>query len=360
MKPEVHERTPLQRARRWMRQIVFGETLLPQEFTIGLTNPQAEIAVWLHGMGNPIDVTTRLSTACAAPFIICIAFDEPSIPNRQKLNKLSLQYSERTGRKRLLGEIGLQFRSASLSGEFNMIFFTPRSAANYGLPRVRLWTQYLLRSYLNWRSVNTFNVKMSFLESRAAWVTYIRPHPKGLMSISSGFGSNIFPVLMTGDLGPGRFGFGLNVSWSSARLVESARSVVLSSVPTRYAPVVYQFAAHHYKHSVMWDQLPLILKTSRAMAIPIPAFALRVREMEMEQTHKFGDHVFFVARVVSDEVLANDEELCVIHGIYQACRLSGSDSLLKASLERHQLQRHGPIPLCEESVPIEQSQHQLG
>ncbi len=359
MKPDVRDRTPLQRASKLIRQIVFRETLLPQEFTIGMTDPQAEVSVWLHGMGDPIDVTTRLSTACAAPFIICIAFNDTCIPDKQKLNKLSLRFSERSGRKRVLGKIGLRFHSASVTEGFNLIFFTPRSAANYCLPRPRLWAHYLWRIYQNWKFVNTTNVKMSFLESRAAWVTYIRPHPKGLMSVDGDFGANIFPVLMTGNLGPGRFGFGLNDTWNTVHLVECTRKLALSSIPTRCAPLVYQFAAHHYKQSIAWDQLPFALRKSRTMGIPIPDFALRVREMEVEQIHKFGSHVFFVARVISDETPAHDEELCVIHGMYQAWRLRGNDSLLKASLERHQLQKYGPISLCEESVSSE-SQHQLG
>ncbi|MGD0098387.1 MAG: hypothetical protein ABSB60_18035 [Terracidiphilus sp.] len=351
MKAEVHDKAPLQRVRSLIRKIVFGETLLPQEFTIGMIDPQAEISVWLHGMGDPIDVTNRMSTACAAPFIICIAVDETRVPDKQKLSGLSLRFCERRGCKRLLGKIGLQFRSEGEIGKLNLIFFTPRSAANYCLPRARLWAHYLWRLYQKWRFVNTTNVKMSFLEYRAAWVTYIRPHPKGLMSANGELAANIFPVLMTGEIGQGRFGFGLNAEWATARLVENTRKVALCSVPTRYAPLVYQFAAHHYKDSIAWNQISLSLVRSRTLGIPIPDFALRVREMEVERIYNFGSHVFFVARVLSDEAAAHDEELCVIHGMYQAWRLKGNSSRLKASLERHLLQRNGPIPPCNDNVP---------
>ena len=62
--------------RKVIKKLMFGDTLLPQAFTIGLTEPQGEITVWLHGMGLPIDVTRRHSMACADPFTVCIAFDE--------------------------------------------------------------------------------------------------------------------------------------------------------------------------------------------------------------------------------------------------------------------------------------------
>ena len=40
-----------------IKRIAFGNTLLPQEFTLGLPLPQSEITVWLHGSGEPRDVT---------------------------------------------------------------------------------------------------------------------------------------------------------------------------------------------------------------------------------------------------------------------------------------------------------------
>ncbi len=65
--------------------------------------------------------------------------------------------------------------------------------------------------------------------------------------------------------------------------------------------------------------------------------------MEAEQIQRFGSHMFFVARVVSDEAPARDEQLCVIYGMYQAWRLRENVSLLKTSLERHLLQKNGPL-----------------
>ncbi len=62
--------------RQMIRRLVFGDTLLPQEFTIGLADPYGEISVWLLGLDTPIDITCRHSTACAAPLTLCIALEE--------------------------------------------------------------------------------------------------------------------------------------------------------------------------------------------------------------------------------------------------------------------------------------------
>src|SRR5580704_891364 len=99
----------VQQSRRALRKILFGDTLVPQEFFLGLPDPQKEIGVWLHGMGTPVDVTFRHSMACAAPFVICIAFEEADSPGKEDLNRLSLLFCEQSGQRRALGEISLKF-----------------------------------------------------------------------------------------------------------------------------------------------------------------------------------------------------------------------------------------------------------
>jgi hypothetical protein len=65
----------------------------------------------------------------------------------------------------------------------------------------------------------------------------------------------------------------------------------------------------------------------------VPLFACRVRELEVEQIHRLGFHTFFLARVLSDEQLAQVPELCVAHGFYQEWRVSnlGVDKLHAAA-----------------------------
>src|SRR5271167_1408424 len=126
-------------SRRAIKNLVFGDTLLPQEFTVGMVEPQAEIIVWLHGMGSPVDVTHRHSTACSDPFALCVAFDEGQTPDHRDLRRLSLKFCERDGRKRVLGKIGIrQTATISVPGS-ELLLFEARSAANYCLPRIRLY-----------------------------------------------------------------------------------------------------------------------------------------------------------------------------------------------------------------------------
>ncbi len=329
----------IEHSRRAIKGLLFGDTLLPQEFTVGLVEPQAEIAVWLHGMGTPLDVSQRHSTACSDPFTICVAFDEGRKPDSKDLGHLSLRFCERDGQKRVLGEIGLRRTAAITVPGLDLLLFGARFSSNYCLPRTRLCAHYLLHAYSQRRQVNTSGMTMSFLDRRAAMVTFIRPHPVGLVSLVGESGGNIFPMNIMGELGNGRFAFGLKESRRAAHLVESAGRIALSSVPISQAPLAYQLAVNHFKESIVWDELPIATKMSAAFQIPVPVFAQRVREMKIERVHRIGSHTFFVAQIISNERFTNEAELCVIHGFYQVWRLRERSAELEASLREDSLNK---------------------
>ena len=344
MDPDGKGRRSIARTiRRGIESVVFGDTLLPQEFTIGLTDPQTEISVWLHGMGAPRDVTSRHSTACSSPFVICIGFDKGQEPSQKQRGRLSLKFCERSGRQRVLGEIGLKpaTTAAPISvADSEILFFEARSSANYCLPKMRLCAHYLRHAY-SLRHVNMKGMEMSFLERNAAIVTFIRPHPVSLVSAVDSFGGNIFTMNLMGDLGNGHFGFGLKESRTAAPIVERAGRIALSTVPLPQAQFVFQLAANHFKQSVEWDELPFKTRMSPTFGIPVPVFAARVREMEVEELRRIGSHTFFVARVVADQSLSTSAIVCAIHGFYQAWRLKGRAMELKAAIEKDLFNKQG-------------------
>ena len=132
-----------------IQRFVFGDTLIPQAFTIGLVDPQTEITVWLHGMGKPVDVTNRHSMACADPFAVCVAFDEDRIPTKTQLGHLSLKFCERDGHGRTLGQIDLDGKNAAVTpaADSHLVLFRATHSANYCLPRIRTWSHYFFQRY---------------------------------------------------------------------------------------------------------------------------------------------------------------------------------------------------------------------
>lgn len=318
-----------------IKETLLGTPLLPERFFLGMRGPQAEVSVWLHGMREPLDVTTRHSMACAVPFTLCIAFDNDRIPNRQELNRLSLRFCERNRAQQVLGEIGLRPTAIILHAGSRLVLFEARSATNHCLPKARVWAHYLLQRYAQWRSGATSDINLSLLEKRAMDVMFICPRPVVLVSASDEQGQNMFPMNVMGDLDNGYFAFALKEDKWPARLVERARRLALSSVPQQQASLAYKIAANHNKQSIDWYQLPFAVKTSAEFGIPIPEFAQRVREMVVERVRRLGSHTFFIARIVRDDLLAEGVEMFITHGFYQRWRLREHGVNLNDSLADH-------------------------
>jgi flavin reductase (DIM6/NTAB) family NADH-FMN oxidoreductase RutF len=134
-----------------------------------------------------------------------------------------------------------------------------------------------------------------------------------------------------GSIGEGYFAFALNSLRKAAPLVERTGRVVLSTIPLDQAAAVRQLGKNHRKEFADWDRLPFATSRSRSFGFPIPYFALRVREVEIESVSKLGSHTLFLARVVRDERQGEDLQFCMIHGIYQAWRLRTYSSRIMPS-----------------------------
>ena len=324
-----------------LKKIVYGDTSIPQEFTIGLRQPQGEIAVYLQGFGAPLDVTERHTMACCAPFIIGVSLDGAGNAKRRKSSDVSLRFCERGGDKRVLGVIRLAPKSVVSLGPSELVLFDVLGSTNYCLARLRLWAHYLPAAYSNWRKFQTFDVKMRSREIRASQVAFIRPHPLMLGSVNGEAGGNIFPMNLLGDLGHDYLAFALKDSRRAAHIVERVGSIALSNVPLSLCSVAFKLAINHTKDSIDWNQLPFPLTLSRSLLIPVPAPAPRVREMKVDQVHKIGSHTLFIARIISDEWHSNEPQVHIIHGFYQHWRLRGDKAQLKSSLVEDSLNKRG-------------------
>jgi flavin reductase (DIM6/NTAB) family NADH-FMN oxidoreductase RutF len=300
------------------RRLVLGKTNQPQQCTVGIPDPQAEVSVWLRGIGVPRDVTFAHSIACAAPFTICIAGgDWPRDQDGE--GRLALEFREHQGEKRLLAEVGLRPTATILTAGPALRLFRVVSCRNYCLPRGRLWAHYVHHAYLRWRS--TSHIRLSACEDHAMIAAFICPRPVVLVSAVSGNRSNIFPMNLLGSLSGGYFAFALDSTRLAAPLVEAAGTVALSSIPLEQSQVAQRLGKNHKKESVPWNQLPFPTRPSKAFGIPVPCFASRVLELQIETTRNLGSHTFFVARVIRDERRGEGDQFFMIHGIYQSWRL---------------------------------------
>jgi flavin reductase (DIM6/NTAB) family NADH-FMN oxidoreductase RutF len=305
-----------------LKRMLLGETNLPQQCTVGLPDPQREVRVWLLGVGAPRDVTFEHSIACASPFTICIGGSDWQLRDAGK--GPTLEFREHDGEGRLLAELGLRHSATILTDGPALHLFQVDRCRNYCLSPGRLWAHYLHHAYLRWRS--TSHIRLSGREAQAMTASFICPRRVVLVSAVWADRSNIFPMNLLGSLGNGYFAFSLDSTRLAAPLVAGAGTVALSGIPVGRAEVAQQLGKNHKKESVPWSQLPFSTTPSTALGIPVPCFASRVIELQLETARNLGSHTLFVSRVVRDERRAAGEQFFMVHGIYQSWRLTqGND-----------------------------------
>ncbi|AXC13288.1 hypothetical protein ACPOL_4009 [Acidisarcina polymorpha] len=329
-----------------LKDLLLGKVRPPEKFFLGQDGEQKEVAVWLHGMGAPRDVTNRHSMASALPLTICVAFDKDTFLSKRSLKGLSLRFCEREGDCRLLGTIGLKHNGISIpTNGPTLYFFRVASAHSYCLPRLHLWMSYLQQAYRNWRQpLPPGTMTLSSVDMRARDILFICPRLIDLGSAEENSRGNMFPLNVMGQLDESYFGFGLKDDKSPAHLVERAGRIALSTVPMRHGDLAYKLGPNHSKkNGIEWEELPFPTKPSPKFGVPVPEFALRVREMEVEVSRKLGSHIFFVVRVIADQRFAEDQEWCVVHGHYQTWRLKSRPSEFASSLAEDARIKRGMI-----------------
>jgi flavin reductase (DIM6/NTAB) family NADH-FMN oxidoreductase RutF len=321
--------SPRSKLRQFAKRLLFGPMSFAQQCPIGLSDPQQEVIVRLHGSGEPRDVTRTQLMASGAPFTIGIGLEtQESLESQNR--PLSLCFYSREDEK-LLGSIALRASAVIPAGPRFLHLFHCRSFKNFCLPRPWLWSRYLHYAYLRSR-VPVPDVRPTMRDLHSMFVFYICPRPVVLGGVSDGTRSNVFPMNLMGPIGDGYFCFALNSARPVTALVERARSVALSSLPFAKSSVALQLGKNHKVAHIDLAHLPFSTKPSPNFGFPVPDFAMRVREIQVEATHEVGSHTLFIARIVHDDRWAHGLEMFVVHGIYQAARHRSHAELAGQSL----------------------------
>lgn len=306
------------------RRVLLGQADVPHACDLEMLDPQDEVAVWLHGMAAPRDVTSRHSVACAAPFMVCIGFEREENLDEKVTRRLSLLFCERSGQRRVLGQIGLRLSSTIQTKGPDLYIFEARSCSNFCVPWAHRWAHHLYHSlydsYKRWRSKKVPNVRMSFRGARCNSVMFICPRPLDLVSLVDGECGNIFPMNLMGPVANGYIVFALKSTTEVVPLVERVGQIALSNIPLEQSMSARDLGKNHRRAAIDWDQLPFETRRSALLGIPVPDFAVRVRELEIQTVRRLGSHTLFVARVVGEERRAVAPVFFMIHGFYDSWR----------------------------------------
>ncbi len=231
-----------------------------------------------------------------------------------------MRFCERGGHGQLLGEIGLQLSTILPTEGPQLCLFKAMSCTNFCLPQSRLWAHYLYHAADRRKKRTAETVKVSPLDDRCNAVTFICPRPVVLVSLLDGDRGNIFPMNLMGSVGRDYLVFALNCKNQAAPLVEQIGQLAISSIPFNLGPATRELGKNHRLQSIDWEKLPFRTQKSKVLRIPVPEFALRVRELRVQYTRPLGSHTFFVTRIVGEEVHADGPEFHMIHGLYDARR----------------------------------------
>jgi hypothetical protein len=218
----------------------------PAAFDFPLTSPQEEVTVWLHGLGEPRDVTTSHAVACPVPFTLCIGLEE-GCEVYPSSRTLSLRLIERTGARRLLGEIRLRHQEVVNTGRPQLHLFRAVSCRNYCFSPLRDWTRSLYAGWMWWKSRKAGKLQVSALDSRCNEVIFSCPRPTVLVSVRKGGQSNVFPMNLMDQIGTESFVFALNCRNLAAASVKATRELLVCTVPFTEAERVRQMGKNHYK-----------------------------------------------------------------------------------------------------------------
>jgi flavin reductase (DIM6/NTAB) family NADH-FMN oxidoreductase RutF len=311
----------IRQARTSLRQLVFGPPI-PQFCTVGLKDPQSEVRVWLRGLGAPLDVTDRNVIVAARPFTVGIGLEHVSDAATIKRAPLSLGFSD-CGHPRLLGEIQLAYAETIRIGSRLLYLFRGLRSTNRCLPRSVVWRRYLDFARQQRRVAkgpNPPETQMIIRELFALSTFYICPRPVVLVSVVDGNAGNIFPMDLIGPIGGERFTLALHSTSTAVPLMERSGKVALSAVPVEKISIAYALGRNHKKADFRWNQVSFDLTASPAFGLPIPDFALSVKEMEIEEVRAMGSHKLFICRIEANHLRSDGLQLSFVHGFYHARR----------------------------------------
>jgi flavin reductase (DIM6/NTAB) family NADH-FMN oxidoreductase RutF len=313
-----------ERLRHSIAAVAFGPREFSQFCNLGLKDPQGEIKVWLTGMGAPRDVTRRNVVAAARPLLIGVGLDDLGNPALLSRNDLTLEFRDGNFGQTLLGTTGLKFIDAlELEKGERLCLFRTHSPANYCCSKTLLWRRYLDFAYQQWRNERgpaAPEIRMIASELHALFVFYICPRPVVLVSVVDGESGNLFPMDLIGPIGRHHFSLALHASSKGLPLIEHSRRIALSSVPVEKMPLAHRLGKNHNKERIDWASLPFTLTASSTFALPVPAFSLRVREMEVVTVRNLTSHTLFICKVVDEHCCAEGLQFFQAHGFYEGWR----------------------------------------
>ncbi len=309
--------------KRLVSRLLFGAEEATLWVAVGLREPQTEVRVTLDGLGPPRNVTLNNVVASLRPLMLGVGLESHYDLEALRRTRLLLRFHDAKSANKLLGAIELRAVECIPIGGRQLCLAESLGHRNYCLPAPQLWARSAFQAYRRWRqrqNPDPYNFQLNPRDLQSLLVFYVCPRPVVLVSVVHGERSNIFPMDLIGPTDTARFSLALRSSSPAVELIQGSRRIAVSSVPADKVFIAYELGKHHKKPSIDCQSLSFLTVPSPYYGLPVPTFALRIREMHVEEIRTVGSHTLFLATPVNDYFWSEGLQLFHVPGFYQACR----------------------------------------
>lgn len=306
---------------------------LPQWSAIALRPPQDLVQVKLRTARGEVDLTRNNVIAALRPLTVAIGMDAPLRFALQEAAPYELHFVDaRNGGT--VGSLALERQQDWAADGIELALFAVTAGTHRCLGGVaRPWNRWL-QDRASRAGAKPGNFALTPAATQQIMIFYICPRPVVLVSVDSGSHSNLFPMDLIGPVGPAacdRFTLALRSSSVSVESMKLARRVALSDVPASQHRTAYSLGAHHRNAQLDWASLPFKLERSAQFSLPVPQWALRVRELEILDFRSVGSHTLFVTHARSDRVIGDGPQFFHTSGIHEFLRRRHGPALSPAT-----------------------------
>ena len=303
--------------KRLLRLLASGRSLRHRPVALRADEQRPVRARLTSGRGT-VDVTPRLFPVSLIPFVVGLHSPGDLEIGAGASVELRME-DEATGTP--LGGLRLRAERVLAAPGGEVLLLRPTHARVRCVPALdRRWRHLLAWRQARMNARNPAAFAMSFPDLRALNVFYMMPRPVFLVTAAHGDAGNLFPMDLVGPAEPGSFLLALRRTSASVETMRASGRIVVSGMPAALKEAVYALGNQHRAGSIDWTRLPVAVERSPAFGLPVPADALRVRELEVRAVIEVGSHAFFDTRVAADTHRGDAPQLCHVSDMYARWR----------------------------------------
>ncbi len=152
-------------------------------------------------------------------------------------------------------------------------------------------------------------------------IAYSVPRIIALITISEGGLMNMFPTDLHGPCGNKYYVSSLRHGGKASQQVERTRKLLLAFMPARDFQLVYGLGKNHMRDPRPYSEFLVLSGNSATLKLPVPASALRYKELEVIDSFDRGIHRVYIYNVVGEQSLQQGNTLAHIHQYYAQWRI---------------------------------------